>query len=174
MNSSALSSRARGPSVIICDSAEIQGDVNFGDGCIVHPGAFIDARGGTITFGENNIIEEKARIVNKIRGKDPTGRPIMKEMKIGNYNLFETGCTISSSEIGNMNDFNHKCFVEDNCRIGDFCQIGPKVTLPVGTKLPSNMVAYEDGKAMFNEENQAFETKKPKMKELCSILSAQL
>ena len=34
-------------------------------------GAYIDAIGGTITFGEYNIIEEKARIVNKIRGKDP-------------------------------------------------------------------------------------------------------
>ena len=153
MNASGMSSRAKGPSVIICEAAEIQGDVNFGDGCIVHPGAFIDARGGTISFGENNIIEEKARIVNKIRGKDPKGRPIMKEMKVGNYNIFETGCTISSSEIGHLNEFNHKCFVEDNCRISNFCIIGPKVTLPVGSKLLENTVAYEDGKNMVNEEN---------------------
>ena len=54
----------------ISDKAEIQGNVNFGVGCIAHPGCFIDARGGTINFGEYNIIEEKVRIVNKIRAKD--------------------------------------------------------------------------------------------------------
>jgi len=104
----------------------------------VHPGALIDARGGAIVIGENNIIEEKARIVNKIRGKDASNRPIMKEMKIGNYNLFEAGCTISSSEISDLNEFNHKCFVEDNCKIGNHCQVGPRVSLPVGTRMGNN------------------------------------
>lgn len=66
-------SNLKPPSVVICEAAELQGQINFGDGCIVHPGAFIDARGGAITFGEHNIIEEKARIVNKIRGKDAKG-----------------------------------------------------------------------------------------------------
>ena len=146
--SSNASSKAP-PTTVICEAAEIQGNVNFGDGCVVHPGAFIDARGGTIIFGEHNIIEEKARIVNKIRGKDPkTGRPIMKEMRVGSYNLFECGCTISSSEIGDMNDFCHKSFVEDNCKIASCCYVGPKVTLPVGTKMVDNQVAYEDGKMM--------------------------
>ena len=56
---------------MICDTADLKGQINFGHGCIVHPGAFIDAVGGPIIFGEYNIIEEKARIVNKIRGKDP-------------------------------------------------------------------------------------------------------
>ena len=95
--------------------------MNFGEGCVVHPGAFIDARGGTITFGEFNIVEEKARIVNKIRGRTADGQPIMKEMRVGNYNHFETGCTISSSEIGDMNEFCFKCFVEDNCKIQNGC-----------------------------------------------------
>ena len=166
---SSNSSRTAG--VIICEAAELQGQINFGEGCVVHPGAYIDARGGTITFGEYNIIEEKARIVNKIRGKDAQGRPIMKEMRIGNYNLFEAGCSISSSEIGDMNEFNHKCFVEDNCKIANLCSVGPMVTLTVGSKLGNNMVAYEDGKQMVNEDNPAIDTKKPKMKELCNILA---
>lgn len=68
---STRSSAKKPPSVVICEAAELQGQILFGEGCIVHPGAFIDARGGAIVFGENNIIEEKARIVNKIRGKDP-------------------------------------------------------------------------------------------------------
>lgn len=98
----------------------------------------------------------------------------MKQMKIGNYNLFEAGCTISSSEIGDLNEFNHKCFVEDNCKIGNQCQVGPRVSLPVGTRMGNNMVAYEDGKLMSNEESSSNDTKKPKMKELCNILGVQL
>ena len=93
----------------------------------------------------------------------------MKEMKIGSFNLFETGCTVSSSEIGDYNDFSHKCFIEDNCKVASYCIVGPKVVLPVGTRMAENMVAYDDGKMMLNEENQAKETKKPKMRELCQI-----
>ena len=71
MNSSRASARSiKPPPIVVCDSADIQGPVSFGDGCVVHPGAFIDARGGKIIFGENCIIEEKARIVNKVRQKD--------------------------------------------------------------------------------------------------------
>ena len=160
-------SSAKAPNIMICDAADLQGQINFGEGCIVHPGAVIDARGGTITLGEYNIIEEKARIVNKIRGKDSQGRPIMKEMKIGSCNLFESGCTISSSEIGDMNEFCHRSFVEDNCKIANYCVVGPKVTLSVGTKMANNVIAYDDGKTMLNEENPNMDTKKPKMKELC-------
>ena len=95
-------------------------------------------------------------------------------MKIGSYNLFESGCTISSCEIGDLNEFNHKCFVEDNCRIGTMCQIGPKVTLPVGTKLPNNVIAYEDSKIMINEESSNADARKSKIKEVSSILAVQL
>ena len=55
-----------------------------------------------------------------------------------------------------------------------YCQIGPKVTLPVGNKLGNFTVAYEDGKFMNNEENSALDNKKTKMKELCNILAALL
>ena len=119
----------------------------------MHPGAFIDARGGTITFGEYNIIEEKARIINKIRGKDPEGKPILKEMKIGSYNLFEANCNVSSSTIGDLNEFGHKSFVDDNCKIGSYCFLGPKVVLQPGTVMPDNHVAYDDGKMRFIENN---------------------
>ena len=164
---------AKGPSVIITDIADLQGNITFGDGCVVHPGAFIDARGGTISFGENNIIEEKVRIVNKIRGKDASGKPILREMKIGSYNLFEAGCSVSSSMIGDMNEFGHKCFVDDNCKIGNLCIVGPKVHLQPSSAIADNMVAYDEGKLMLNEENTA-EVKKPKMKELCTIQSIHI
>ena len=95
-------------------------------------------------------------------------------MKIGNYNLFETGCTVSSSEIGDFNEFQFKSFVEDNCRVGSHCFVCPKVTLSVGTKMTDYLVAYEDGKFMSNAQSAGNENKKGKMRELCGILSTQL
>ena len=122
--------------------------------------AFIDARGGKIIFGENCIIEEKARIVNKVRAKDQAGQPIPKEMHIGSYNLFEAGSTISTSEIGDCNEFSNKCFVEDNSKIGNCCTIGPKVTLPVGSRLGDNIIVYEDSKQMVNDDQGQAELRK--------------
>ena len=77
----------------------------------------------------------------------------MKEMKVGSYNLFEAGCNVSSSTIGDLNEFSHKCFVDDNCKIGNFCIVGPRVNLQPGTVLVDNMVAFDDSRMMLNEEN---------------------
>ena len=56
----------------------------------MHPGCSIIAEGGDIIIGENNIFEEKVRIINRNR-KDEHGRPIKKDMIIGNFNVFEVG-----------------------------------------------------------------------------------
>ena len=47
---------------VISAEAVIKGNVVFGEGCIVHPGANILAEGGDITFGDFNIVEEYAHI----------------------------------------------------------------------------------------------------------------
>ena len=74
-------------------------------------------------------------------------------MHIGSYNLFEAGCTISTSEIGDMNEFSNKCFVEDNCKIGNCCTIGPKVALPVGSRLGDNIIVFEDSRQIVNDDS---------------------
>ena len=88
----------------------IKGNVTFGEGCIVHPGAQILAEGGDIILGDFNIIEEYARIVNQPR-KDQAGNVVKRTMRIGSYNSFEVGCVIESSEIGDMNEFGVKSSV---------------------------------------------------------------
>ena len=59
-----LSSRGGTGKTVICFEAVIKGNVTFGEGCIVHPGAQILAEGGDIIFGDYNIVEEYARIIN--------------------------------------------------------------------------------------------------------------
>ena len=44
--------------------AKIVGNVHFGEGCIVHPGAKILAEGGDIIIGDYNIFEEYSQVVN--------------------------------------------------------------------------------------------------------------
>ena len=63
-----LSARGNAPvKSVFCHEAVIKGNVIFGDGCIVHPGAQILAEGGDIILGDYNIVEEYARIVNQPR-----------------------------------------------------------------------------------------------------------
>ena len=99
---------------VFCHEAMIKGNVTFGDGCIVHPGANINAEEGDIVFGDFNIVEEYARIVNKPR-EDGKGNVVRKTMRIGSYNTFEVSCYIESSDIGDMNDFGVKSSVLKGC-----------------------------------------------------------
>ena len=92
----------------------------------MHPGANILADGGDIIIGDYNIIEEYARIVN-LQRKDAQGNPVKRTMTIGNYNTFEVGCYLESSEVGDMNDFGVKCSVMAGCVIGNGCTINPLV-----------------------------------------------
>lgn len=42
---------------ILCTHCDIQGNVSFGKGCVVHPGCSLIAEGGDIEFGDFCIIE---------------------------------------------------------------------------------------------------------------------
>ena len=59
-----VSARGGAPKSVFCHEAVIKGNVTFGEGCIVHPGAQILAEGGDIIMGDFNIVEEYARIIN--------------------------------------------------------------------------------------------------------------
>jgi dynactin-6 len=81
----------KAPPIMVCSKADIVGNVYFGEGCVVHNNATIQADGGDIIFGEYCIIEDHVRIVNQPR-RDRENNVVKKTMKIGNYNLFEIGC----------------------------------------------------------------------------------
>jgi dynactin-6 len=70
---------------MICDNSSILGNVEIGDGTIVHPMCHIEGNNGfVVVIGEKNIIEEKTRITDST---------------IGHCNLFQVGVTISNSEV---------------------------------------------------------------------------
>ena len=61
---------------IVCNESTIIGDVSIGTRTVVHPKAQIIAEAGPIIIGENNLIEERARIINTASGDgETTPRP---------------------------------------------------------------------------------------------------
>ena len=80
----------------------------------MHPMCNIVAEGGDIFIGDYTIIEEFVKIWNVPR-KDKEGNLVKRAMKIGSYNLFECGAQVSTSEIGDLNEFGVKCSVPAGC-----------------------------------------------------------
>ena len=156
---------------VFCHEAMIKGNVIFGDGCIVHPGANINAEEGDIIFGDYNIIEEYARIVN--RPRDTKQGKVKQTMRIGNYNTFEVGCYVESSEIGDMNDFGVKSSVLKNCVIQNSCQFNPLVQVPADSKVPSYSVYIEAGNISRDEQPRE-EAKKNQVKEISQVLAVSM
>jgi len=117
---------------IVCQEADIRGDVTIGAGCVLHPKCTMFAYAGPIVMGDCCIVEETAVIVN--RNKAP--------MVIGSYNLFETGCRIEAASIGSYNTFEPKSRVPSSIALKDYCVIGAGcVVLP---ELPAMPQEWED------------------------------
>ena len=165
-----------GDQVICCKNIEIEGQIAFGTGCIIHPDCSIIAEGGPIIFGEYNIIEEKVRIINRAP-RDPQGNVIPGKkpvpMQIGNYNLFEVGTIIENSEIGNSNAFQHRAHIEPGCIVENACVITEGVTVSSGSRVPSEMVVHNYGRMRGLTIVQEDMTKH-NMKQLSEVLGAQL
>ncbi|KAF7459116.1 dynactin subunit 6 [Cryptosporidium felis] len=107
--------------VIVCQESNIIGDVVFGDGCIIHPSAFINGGKQGIVIGKNNIIEECARIVNDTD----------KKLSIGNNNWFRVGCEVKNVfSIGNNNCFEVGSIINSGSIIGNNCTVSMKSILP--------------------------------------------
>ncbi|KRW99741.1 Trimeric LpxA-like protein [Pseudocohnilembus persalinus] len=121
--------------IIPDQTKDIQGNIKFGKGCVVHPGSSITVQegAGPIIFGDYNIIEERCYITNKVQ-KDGS----VKTMYIGNYNLFEVDSKINSSNIGDFNQFEPRCILERNCEIKNGCTIGATVQIPSNSKFNNN------------------------------------
>jgi len=94
-------------------------------------------------------------------------------MKIGNYNMFEVGCTIDSTDIDDLNEFGVKCTVARGCNIKSNCKLNPLVNLGEGTRLPMHSIVISDGFIRTNTE-PLMDTKKNHMKDMSTTLAGLL
>jgi dynactin-6 len=51
---------------MVCNECELRGDITIGSMTVVHPRASIVAEAGPIIIGDCNIVEEQARIINRL------------------------------------------------------------------------------------------------------------
>ncbi|CAG8736323.1 8182_t:CDS:2, partial [Racocetra persica] len=103
-------------------------------GTVLHPQCKILAESGPIIIGLNNIIEENVTIINK----QPT--PLI----IGDENVFEVGCYVEGSKIGNKNVIEAKARILGNTSLGDNCVIGAVCSTKRDEAIPNNTVIYGD------------------------------
>lgn len=128
------------PKSVVCEESILRGEITFSAGCVVHPSATIIAEAGPIIIGENCIVEEYVTITHELaEGAVWDANNILS---IGSHNVFEVGCTVKASRIGDKNVFESKCFVGRDVTVSSGCVIGAGVKMSTNQKLPENTIVY--------------------------------
>jgi len=123
------------PGALVCNEAEIIGEVTIGVRTVIHPKASIVAEKGAIIIGDGNLIEEQTKIINRTAGHT---------MMIGHSNVIEVGAHIEAKVIGDNNVFEAKSVVGPNIELTNGCVVGAMCELTGSEKLEENTVVYGD------------------------------
>jgi len=131
-----------GAGAIVCQEANLAGEITIGEGTVVHPKANIFAEAGPIIFGKNNIIEEQATIRNNWpEDASEEQKKVRRVMTIGDNNVFEVACLVEADKIGKCNVVESKTHLSRGSVVGDGCVIVAPYKLPPIT-LPDNTVIW--------------------------------
>jgi carbonic anhydrase/acetyltransferase-like protein (isoleucine patch superfamily) len=133
---------------VICKEAEIimkgDGNVSFGNGCVIHPRASIIAEEGcNIIFGEFNIVEENVVIKaspkfnSMLNNKSPT------TVYIGSYNHFKVGVRLENTSVENYNIIEYRVEADD-CQIESKTIITPMIKLPKRASIKTASVVLDN------------------------------
>ncbi|KAJ1832261.1 hypothetical protein LPJ63_003672 [Coemansia sp. RSA 2711] len=125
------------PQALVCKNAIIEGDVQIGNGTVVHVGASIIAKNGPIIIGSNNIISERAVIINH------NSTPLM----VGDYNLLETESQIEGRGIGHKNVIQVRGKVVGQSTLGNNCVVGAMCATDPDENVPDNTVLFGNPQA---------------------------
>ena len=111
---------------MVCENVIVRGTVSFGPGTIVQPcSQFLATGTGAIIIGSDNIFEEQCIVINETDA----------DMVIGSMNLFQVGCNIQATRIGNGNRIGVRARVGWNVTMGDHGLIVALQTVPAHSTL---------------------------------------
>ncbi len=128
------------PGAIVCNESQLVGDISIGTRSVVHPKAQIIAEAGPIIIGENNLIEERAKIIN---AKDPNETTdTTRVMIIGNNNVFEVDSTSYALKIGDFNNLESKSVVGKSVVMTNGCIVGAGCQILTEEVIKENSVIY--------------------------------
>ncbi|KAJ2727029.1 hypothetical protein GGI07_000146 [Coemansia sp. Benny D115] len=125
------------PRALVCKNTVIEGDVQIGNGTVVHIGASILAKNGPIIIGSNNIINERATIINNHS----------TPLAIGDDNLIETDAIVQGRGIGHRNVVHVRGVVSGTSTLGNNCVVGPSCTTDPEENVPDNTVLFGNPQA---------------------------
>merc|ERR1711997_15216 len=125
---------------IVCNESQLVGEISIGTRTVVHPKAQIIAEAGPIIIGENNMIEERAKIIN---AKEPNATSeTTRVMIIGNNNVFEVDSTSYALKIGDFNNLESKSVVGKSTVLANGCIIGAGCKIFTEEVIPENCVIF--------------------------------
>lgn len=132
------------PGALVCNESHLIGDVQIGSRTVIHPKAIIKAIDGPIIIGENNLIEEKVKIINQRSSEDNNkdGAGTVPIMIIGNNNVFEVDAESYALKIGDSNVLESKSSLGRRIELTDGCVIGAGCKLEARETLEQNTVVY--------------------------------
>jgi len=140
------------PGALVCNEAEIAGNVTIGVRTVVHPKAKIIAESGPIIIGDGNLIEEQAVIIN--RSQNP--------LTIGHNNVFEIGTHVEAIAIGDNNVFEAKTVVGPHVEVTHGCVVGALCKLTGTERIAENTIIFGQN----NDRRRAAERPAPQMLQL--------
>ncbi len=95
-------------------------------------------------------------------------------MRVGSYNLFEVGCAVESTEIGDMNEFGVKSVVQGGSVVTNCCFINPTVTVPAKSKVAPNTIHIDVGVIATDQQFQSESSKKSHMRDISANLAESI
>ena len=131
-----------GAGSVVCQEAEIKGEVTIGLRTVIHPKARIIAEAGPIIIGDNNLIEEQAVICNSSYPDEDVQPDEKITMKIGSHNVFEVGSQCEALNVGDNNILEAKSKVGRHTSLPNGCVIGAMCEVTSQETLPENTVIY--------------------------------
>ncbi|EDO37040.1 predicted protein [Nematostella vectensis] len=132
-----------GAGSVVCQEAEIKGEVIIGSKTVVHPKARIIAEAGPIIIGDNNLIEEQVTIINPLQVEENEEVPPERiVMHIGCNNVFEVGSLCEAVKIGDNNILEAKSRVGRQTVLSHGCVIGARCEVTSQETIPENTVIY--------------------------------
>jgi dynactin 6 len=106
---------------VVCSGATLRGDILLGAGCVIHPQAtLVSDPGCLLEIGRGCVVEELVRIECSIKDGETM-------MVIGDENLFECGCTVRSSDVGNCTIIEPLSVVGPRANVPSGCVVGAMV-----------------------------------------------
>lgn len=128
------------PGALVCNECELVGDITIGSMTIIHPRATIVAEAGPIVIGDNNLIEEQVRIINKRQTiENSNSSPVLI---IGDNNVFEVDCYSEARKIGDNNVLESKSYISHDVELTSGCIIGAGCKLTNAEVIPENTVIF--------------------------------